>query len=605
MPHIKLLPIQEAQKIAAGQVVERPANIVKELIENSIDAHATSISVFIENGGKDLIRVVDNGCGMDHSDAKLCFEKHATSKIRSIDELPSLTTFGFRGEALASIAAVSTVTLSTKHAESDAIKITAHEGTMRDEPTASAQGTDIIVRNLFYNVPARAKFLKKQETETRHIVQVLQAMAFAYPHIHFQLHLDGKKVLNCPPQETMIQRTAQIWDATTAQHMLSVDAMRSDKAISISGAISNHQWFRYDRSCIFFLVNNRWVTNFKLGSALIKGYNNVLPHGRYPMAALSIMINPALIDINTHPRKEEIVFAHPRVVEQLIQESVTKALEKHVSKQITKSSSSIKPFIASSPKASFFSFTPAAYARTIDDMVPNVSKKASEVPLQKNTAPIAPITITETVPSQSAIAPISILEKSVDYTIIGQYAQTYILIEKNDGLYIVDQHAAHERILYEQFAARFENLPTINLMFPQIITLPSEDIALIEPHLNLFTQHGILCEPFSKDQLIIQSTPVHLKNCALDDLVKQTISWIKELQSIDTKEFEKQMHEKLRAQMACKAAVKAGDSLTLEQMKELLKDLSQTDNRMCCPHGRPTGWLIALDDIEKKFRRRV
>ena len=605
MAQIKLLPAHEAQKIAAGQVVERPANVVKELVENAIDAQATSLSIYIEDGGKQLIRIVDNGTGMDQEDAQLCFEKHATSKISSIDELTSLTTFGFRGEALASIAAVAHVTLSTKQKGAvEGVCVRASEGALTLEATGCAEGTDISVHALFYNVPARAKFLKKRETETRHIIQAIQAMAFAYPHLHVQLFIDGKKFFNCPPQETMLQRTAQVWDTTTAKHMMSIEATRSDKGISLCGAISNHQWFRYDRSGMYFLVNNRWVSNHGLSRALIKGYNNVIPNGRYPMAALSIMINPALIDVNSHPRKQEIVFAHPRTVEQLIQETVRKALEAHVSHQIKKEVSFYQSPRHDTQDQTAVSFRPASFARDVKDMTAFDGPPPAPMPRQEvsfaptaSSAPIAP---------EQPREPLSILETPDElHTVIGQFAKTYILIEQKEGLYLVDQHAAHERILYEQFATRFEEMPTINLMFPQLITCSHEERSLIEPHLALFSQHGITIEAFSQDQLIIQSTPVHLKNAPLQEIVKTAIGWIKDLQDVDKEEFHKTIHDKLRAQMACKAAVKAGDILTLAQMQELMKDLHTTPNRFSCPHGRPTGWLLSLHDIEKTFRRKT
>ncbi len=606
MAKIKQLSTHEAQKIAAGQVVERPANIVKELLENALDAGADAISLYIEDGGKELIRIVDNGCGMDKDDAQLCFAKHATSKIASVDELTSLTTFGFRGEALASIAAVSKVTLLTKETDAlEGLKVIAQEGEITVEPIGCPQGTDIIVRDLFYNVPARAKFLKKRETETRHIIQAIQSMAFAYPHLHLQLYVDGKQLFNCPSQETMIQRTAQLWDASTAKHMMPIEATRSDKGISLCGAISNHQWFRYDRSGIFFLVNNRWVSNNGLSRALLKGYNNVIPSGRYPMAAISIMINPALIDVNTHPKKQEITFAHPRTIEQLIQETVRAALESHVSKQIKKDVSFYQPSQTMPQSVESVSFTPAAFASDVKDISAFDDMPIPEPRTEKSIS-FAPTTQPSFVRPQETAQPMPIIETPEQmHAVIGQFAKTYILIEQEEGLYLVDQHAAHERILYEQFSKNFQDIPTINLMFPQLINCSQEDRTLIEPHLELFAQHGITIEPFSKEQLIIQSTPVHLKNAPLQEIVRTAIGWIKELQHVDTEQFHKTIHDKLRAQMACKAAVKAGDVLTLSQMQELMKDLHNSPNRFSCPHGRPTGWMLSLHDIEKTFRRKT
>lgn len=592
MPKIQRLPRHEAHKIAAGQVVERPANVIKELIENSIDAGASRIAIYIEDGGKQLIRVIDNGHGMDTEDAQICLEKHATSKIRSLADLSTISSYGFRGEALASIAAIATITLLTKETGStEGIKISAKEGVLSSEPIACPEGTDITVSHLFHNVPAREKFLKKRETETRNIIQIVHAISLAYPEYHFQLFVDSNLSLNCPPQQTIINRCSQLWGAQTAQHMMPLETTESQKGIAIAGAISNHAWFRYDRRTIFFLVNNRWVTNNHLARALVKGYDNVIPHGRYPTACISITIDPEQIDINTHPKKEEIVFEHPRIVEQLIYKSVRTTLEKEVSKQIKRevSFTSSTPEIAANVP-SYFSFTPSLHQPT--HMPPPLMEQQTVPPIGINEKQAA-------IPTQT----INEVKEAGPYILIGQFNKTYLLIEQEKGLYFIDQHAAHERILYELFTHRFQDVPTIQLMFPQLIPCNEDEIAILEPHLKLFREHGIAIEPFGKNQLIIQSTPVHLKNAPLGELIKQVISWIREYSNIDKEKFMKTVHDKLRAQMACKAAVKAGDPLSNEQMQELLSDLYACPNRFSCPHGRPTGWIFSLHDIEKKFRR--
>jgi len=602
MPKIKHLPIHEAHKIAAGQVVERPANAIKELIENSIDAGASRITIYIKDGGKQFIRVVDNGHGMDYEDAQTCLEKHATSKIRSIDDLATITSYGFRGEALASIAAVGIITLLTKETGStEGTKVTTHEGNITAETVACPEGTDITITDLFHNVPARAKFLKKRETETRNILQIVQAISLAYPKHHFQLFVDGNLSLNCPAQPTIINRFSQLWGTQTAQHMMPLETTEPKKGISLSGAISNHAWFRYDRRTIFFLVNNRWVTNHHLARALVKGYDNVIPHGRYPTACISITIDPEQIDINTHPKKEEIVFEHPRIVEQLIYKAVRTTLEKGVSQQIKREVSFVEstssyaypglPARQATADRPVSAFAPPPDPQTYTPPPSMEQQIASPIPRQEQQAAIA---------AQTTAIP----KEAEPYTLIGQFNKTYLLIEQEEGLYLIDQHAAHERILYELFAHRFEDVPTIQLMFPQLIPCNKDDLAILEPHLPLFHEHGIAIEPFGKDQLMIQSTPVHLKNAPLAELIKQVVGWIQEYSSVDKETFIKTVHDKLRAQMACKAAVKAGDKLSNEQMQELLSDLYECPNRFSCPHGRPTGWLFSLPEIEKKFRRR-
>ena len=336
MPKIKQLSAHEAQKIAAGEVVERPANIVKELIENAIDAQATKIMVYLEDSGKKLIRIIDSGYGMSPDDAQLCFAQHATSKITSVNQLQTINTFGFRGEALGSIAAISKVTLITKEKDTpEGTKVLIEGSKVKEKQTIGcATGTDIAVRNLFYNIPARQKFLKKAQTEWRHIQQLFQAFCFSYPSIHFMLYSEGKLVYNCPPTDNLTSRCMQVWENNNTQHMLTINTSHDHDNLTIEGTISNHQHYRYDRSGIFFFVNHRWVKNFQLSKSLLKGYLNVIPQGRYPLAVINISIDPTVIDINIHPRKEEVKFMHPRRVEQLIQKAVKEALENNLSSHI-------------------------------------------------------------------------------------------------------------------------------------------------------------------------------------------------------------------------------------------------------------------------------
>lgn len=624
MQTIKQLPAHEAQKIAAGEVVERPANVVKELIENSIDAGATKISIYCDDAGKKLIRVVDNGSGMSGEDARLCFALHATSKITSVDDLENLTSFGFRGEALASIAAISKTTLITKRAEQEVgTKVTIEGGIIQNiEDVACTSGTDIAIHDLLFNVPARQKFLKKEETEWRHIVQLFQAFCLDYQHIHFQLFAENKNVHNCPPADSLFTRLAQLWEHSFTEHMLELQA-HTHKNISITGAISNHHHARYDRNSIYLFVNKRWVKNSTLSRALVKGYLNVLPAGRYPAACIFIEIDPHHVDINIHPRKEEVMFLHPRIVENALTAAVKNTLEAHLSKRVSVAHVEPHEFEFRKPSA----WQPREFS------APSLTAHA-----RFNTAPTQPQLEDDTwqmdempdmpIPQEFAVhsfAPqpqepqridsnISIAESyTAEETpahahtenVIGIFNKTYILIEKEEGLFLLDQHAAHERVLYELFSKRFHEVATIQLLFPHIITLPKNDVALLEPHLDIFKKNGIEIELFSDNQVTIQSTPVHLKNVSLIELINDVISWIKETDEIDEKQFFKSINEKLHAQMACKAAVKAGDILPHEQVHQLLKDLSMVENRFTCPHGRPTGWLMSTHEIEKKFKRKL
>src|SRR5579885_499555 len=337
MPRIHRLPPHEAHKIAAGEVVERPANVVKELIENALDAGATSITIYIEDGGKKLIRIIDDGSGMSEEDAYLCIEHHTTSKIRSVDDLKTIETFGFRGEALSSICAVSHVVLITKeHDAKHGFRLEIEAGKIINESqVASNRGTDIAIANLFFNVPARKKFLKKRETELNHIIQLVQALSIDYHTIQFKLFSDNKQLINCPAAGSITDRIAQLFDPELSQQMLRIE--QSQKNISLNGVISNHQQSRFDRNQIFIFVNNRWVKNYSLVRALLKGYMNVLPAGRFPIGCIKVTIDPTVIDVNIHPRKEEIQFLNPRIVENLITEATKQQLQEHLSAQLKKS----------------------------------------------------------------------------------------------------------------------------------------------------------------------------------------------------------------------------------------------------------------------------
>ncbi len=600
MPKIKKLSPEQAQKIAAGQVVERPSNVVKELIENALDAGATEITIYIEKAGKSVIRVVDNGCGMSREDAKLCFGHHATSKITSVDDLQHITTFGFRGEALSAICAVSNVVLITKQKEDKQATLLELASTKiaRETTTAANVGTDIAIKNLFFNVPVRKKFLKKDETEWRQIQTLFQAFCLQHMHVHFSLIADGKQQYNCPVVSQTIDRVVQLWDHSVARHMLHIDAKDEKQNLSASGVISNHQFYKYNRNTIFFFVNNRWIKNFKLANALIKGYQNVLPADKYPMACVTITIDPALIDVNIDPRKEEIKFLHPRTIEVLLKDAVKKQLQEHLSAQLQKQPTfnhMSEPFRPAMP----MQFKPA---RIDTSPTPNPMPAASfekqilqdqQQAVQKMQESTQPLLVQQEMLNESS------------YPIIGQYKKTYILLEKDDGLFIVDQHAAHERVLYELFSKRFEEVATINLLFPQVIDLSAQHMRALLPHLELFKKHGISLEEFGENKVVIHATPVHVKDISLDQLVRQVAEWIIRYQTVDLDQLYKQISNKLNAQMACKAAIKAGDTMSEKQMVRLLDDLNKTENRYICAHGRPTGWLLSLHEIEKKFKRKA
>lgn len=602
MNKIKKLSFQEAQKIAAGEVVERPANVLKELLENALDAQATQIVIYIQDGGKTFMRVVDNGCGMSAQDALLCFEQHATSKITHVDELTSINTFGFRGEALASIAAVSKVTLITKEPQAQAgTKIVIEGSSVIHNCTHHANtGTDISVQDLFYNVPARKKFLKTRETEWHQIQQLFFAFCLAHTTIDFKLYSQDKLLFTCPPVTTLHERVTQLFEQKAARHMMPVS--RTHQQISITGIASDHQFERYDRSMIYLFVNQRWVKDAALTHAFIKGYQQVLAPGRYPAGCICIQVDPHEVDINIHPRKEEVLFLHPRNIHKAITTAITQALEQklsqqlHTTVQLQQPPSSFYAHTASAQHNAFKAFDFDTFFK--QPALPNIQPAAHEhKPIATSFAPERhpEIHVAQTATHTIIQAP--------THTIIGQYDATYILLQDQQGLLLIDQHAAHERVLYEQFCAQHGNPTTIQLLFAHTLQLSEADVATLTAHLETLAQYGIIAEPFGTNTLKIKAMPLALKNTSSEDIIKEILELINEYKELDYDAFHEQMQKKLYASMACKAAVKAGDALKTELMQELITSLYSTQHRFSCPHGRPTHYLLHKDEIEKKFKR--
>lgn len=598
---IHVLNPQEAQKIAAGEVVERPANIIKELLENSLDAGATHITLTVKDGGKTFIQIIDNGSGMEPDDALICCHRHTTSKIDSVDQLESITTFGFRGEALASICSIAKVTLTTKTAEAlEGTQLFIENTKVQTNRIVSCQtGTTITIDDIFYNVPARKKFLKSTQTEWSHCLTLFKACALERPNIHFILKHDDALIYNCPPVSCLKDRVNQLFDTPLASAIIPLIEY-SDQTMSISGAITTQQYARYDRGGIFFFVNHRWVKNYQLIQAVTKGYLNVLPAGRYPAGVINITLDPKTVDINVHPKKEEVQFLHPKMVEAGITQAVKATLEQYFSQQLK------RPITFAAPTSEFQS----AFKQPIFASSGSILTQPSIVYTAHEThKALLPPFAEPFYQDEKDIADTS--EENVQQVVeqfahfIGHYHNTYLLLEHKNGLLFVDQHAAHERILYEKFGNNFQNLAKINLLFPLTLMYNQETMELLANHFDLFKEHGIELEQTGKNQLTLKAIPVFLNNQPINEMLEAMIGEIKELQGIETNTFHKIITEKLRAQMACKAAIKAGDALSKETIDQLLYDLEKTNNRFTCPHGRPTTWLLPLTDIERKFKRKI
>lgn len=638
---IKILPANEAQKIAAGEVIERPAHILKEVIENSIDAGASQIFIWIEQAGKQLIRIVDNGCGMNKHDAKLCFLPHATSKISLLEDLYSIKTYGFRGEALASISAVSKVTLTTRpqnDVSGVGYQICYQDGVFtKEEAIACQTGTDFEIKDLFYNMPVRKKFLKTDSTEWNQIINIVQAFCLSNIKIHFKLFHDNKLIINAPEVTDIKNRIAQLWDYDIAQNIIPLQKDEKNLDwLDVYGLISKHQFWKHGRSHIFFFVNNRFIKNQELSKSLLKGYLNVLPPGKFPAAFLFFNVNSDYVDINVHPKKEEVRFIKPTTVENHIFNRVKKTLEEELNNSLGQINTkfidnnynfekrsifveqqnnhlSYNQKLSQSffePKKTFVDWSlllhekenelektsltkDPSFSQKNSSMILN-QKKESTLELFDHKKPSDP----ETDQSQKTIWTTN------PFSIIGQLFKTYILIEQGDQLIMIDQHAAHERVLYEKLLNTFRKKEGTSLLFPEIINLTKDQMKAAQNLFGFFNDQGIVLEIFGEFELVIKTSPPSIAQHDLKNLILESIQFFQDHDQLDEISFAKKLNEFMHSHMACKAAVKAGDILEIRFMIQLINDLMSVDNRFICVHGRPTMWILKKFDIEKNFRRR-
>ena len=608
MNKIKILSTQEAQKIAAGEVVERPSSVIKEIIENSIDAESTQINIYIENAGKNLIRIVDNGFGMSIPDAKLCFYPHATSKIETLDDLEKIQSFGFRGEALSSISAVSKIILITKLKNENelGIKLKYVEGKfVNEEKVSCSYGTDLQIKDLFYNTPVRKKFLKQDETEWNQILSVFNSFCLSSLDIHFKLYRDNKLILNLPSVENIQKRITQLWGHNFSQNLFELKKDNEKKDLQITGFISNHNFWRYGRHQIFFFTNKRYIKNRDLSKALLKGYSGVLPIARFPAAFVFINIKNDLVDINVHPRKEEVKFAKPKTIENYLQKLVKESLEENLTIKLEtknpdfnmteKFKSLSSENIISLNKSQNESFSDFPVFTSQDFANDRSYKKESNFVNQDNF---------NLQKEEKIYGNKNISVNSSNFKIIGQFFKTYILFENEENLIIIDQHAAHERILYEKFLKNFESKEGTKLLFPELLNLSDQQIKIILNEKNFFKKQGIEIEQFGKNQIAIKTSPPKIQNQSLKELIIETIIFIEKNEKFEEEVFRKKLNEHMHTQMACKAAVKAGDNLSQMMMEQIINELQKTNNKLTCPHGRPTTWILNKYQIEKNFKRK-
>ena len=609
MKPIKLLSDELASKIAAGEVVERPASVVKELVENAIDAYATEIVVNVNQAGKELIQVQDNGQGIPADQLEIAVQRHATSKIDSAEDLFNIHTLGFRGEALASIGSVSRMTIRSKIEQSDAgTQILIENGTIRNkEICATPTGTDIRVESLFFSVPARLKFLKSDITEKRQITNLLLKIALAYPNIKFELNFDGKNKFKTTGNNDRREILAIMYDLEIAKKLLLIDTRIGD--IDLYGFISPLDITRSSRKDITIFINGRNVQNSALVTAVTKAYHAMLMVNRFPIAVLFIKMDPNEVDVNVHPTKAEVRFKDSQKLFSTVQSSVRRALMAY--------SPMPKPYHSNTPEAhqnnnTLFSShpdfgkifptegQPTPFEKNLREELLR-SDRLTEAEKAELRGEITPNQLKQWADKKTETSPQLI--KTPLLKLVGQIAQTYLIAEAPDGLYLIDQHAAHERILYEKYMQTLNEgeIPSQALLTPEIIQVPRDMIELVEQRLPTFRKIGFEIEPFGQAEVIIRSIPSILKNTSANEAFTTAFENLKDE---DESLFSNVLEELLVTRICKRIAVKGGQTLPREQQEKLIHDLENCVNPRTCPHGRPTMIHLSIDSLERQFGRR-
>jgi len=587
-PSINILPQNIANQIAAGEVVERPSSVIKEIVENAIDAEANSIEVYIEDGGKKSIKIIDNGLGMSSQDAEKSILRHATSKIKSIDDLFSVQSFGFRGEALAAISAVSNFELTTKTIEQDfgsRVEVVNGKKTVSEEVPAN-NGTQIKIDDLFYSTPARKQYLKTDETEYREILKEVKAFALANFHIRFKLFKDGKNILDLPKINNSKQRIQQILKKKS-DNLIPINLEFSH--LKISGFISRPEHCAANRNQQYLFVNNRKINDYKLNFAIREAYNKScgIEKHLHPLFVIFIEIDPILVDVNVHPRKLEVKFSEPQEIFSAISKAVSDGL--FTASQIPNTESSVpvkgKNFQTTSP----FSIPKGNFTK--------FNKSISHSPpvdlLQTNNPP----NLLTNKPKFSTEEPLGNL------TLIGQIARKYIVAEGDTGVFFFDQHALHERQRFEYFWKKIhgQKTRTQKLLIKQEITLTEEAISILDENKKHIETLGFIFKFPSDNSIEISEIPNFLEKEDLSQYFENFVEFF-ENESIGEHSLDIFLRRTIEYK-ACRGAIMFGDKLEKVEMQKILKDLKDTKFKWLCAHGRPNYWFVPFEELDKKFHR--
>jgi DNA mismatch repair protein MutL len=581
MSRIQLLPDTLASQVAAGEVIERPASVVKELVENSIDAQAKQVEVMIRRGGISLIRVTDDGVGMDRDDALLCLERHATSKIRTAADLATVGTLGFRGEALPSIASVARFRLTTREKEAIAgTEVIVSGGRIETVcDSGEAPGTQIEVRSLFYNLPARRKFLRSENTETRNIEHQLNLQAIGHPAIAFSFVRDEQLIFQLPAAKALHDRVRDLLGSELLARLLEIEPPTKAK-IKLSGFIGQAGVSRASRSQQFLFVNGRAIESPVISAALKEGYHTALMKGQFPVTFLFVQLDPADVDVNVHPAKREVRFRDPAAVREAVVRAIRRTLE-------SDRRSWQEQFRAPPP-------VDPLVVRPMEPLAPVTDRQ-----------PALPGEFLEPAQTDKHFPPNE--RRSVsrhEFKILGILNKLYVLMENAEGLVLVDQHAAHERILFEELRRRMEEqgVPSQRLLLPRVIELAPRDAEWVEHNLATLQKMGLGVEEFGRHTFKLESLPPFLSGADPARLLQDVIDSLK---AASNSASPLRLGEEMIAKTVCRHAVKANDSLQHPEVEKLVRDLLDCELPYCCPHGRPTMIQISLGELEKKFGRKV
>ena len=604
MSRIALLPEDVASQVAAGEVIERPASVVKELVENSLDAKARKIEVMIRRGGSSMIRVVDDGSGMDRDDALLCLERHATSKIRTGLDLAAISTLGFRGEALPSIASVSRFRLTTReHGALAGTDLAVNGGKIeyvRDG--GDAPGTQIEARSLFYNLPARRKFLRTENTESSHVEHQMHLQAIGHPGVGFVLIRDDRVIHQLPPAANLLERIRDLTGPALAAELLEVPDEEIG-GIRLRGFIGKPGVSRSTRTQQLVFINGRAVENSTVNFALREGYHTALMKGQYPVTFLFLDMDPAAVDVNVHPAKREVRFRDPGEVRELLVERLRHAIEGGRDRW-----SATFRIPDHSPDLDGGGEPSAALSDALPEINPPLIPVHEQVALRQDwsSLPVQPIPTPEAHvhPVESPIPQPASPAPAADFRIVGVLGRLYVLMENKDGLVLVDQHAAHERILFEELRRRMEEqgVPSQRLLMPVTMQLAPRDSDWVSQNLDTLQKMGIGIELFGPSTWKIDALPQFLRGNDPAPLFREIID---ELTQASGASSRMRLGEDVIATTVCRHAVKARDVLREPELVRLIQDLLRCELPYCCPHGRPTMIQISYSELEKKFGRKA